>query len=1264
MALEVVAVPRGERPLEGGDGVVVRFARDLRLLRDKAGRPTYRELGARAHYSAASLSEAAGGRKLPTLSVTVAYVTACGGDTAEWATRWRAVAAELAAATAEPFGTGDQGQAPYLGLAAFEREDADRFFGRGELVADLVKRVNRYRFLGVFGPSGCGKSSVLRAGLAAHLTAGREEDDAPVVVFTPGERPFEECAVHLAPLLGEAPGTLRDEFSEDPRNLHLRIRQAVAETGAESDVVLIVDQFEELFALCGDESQQSRFIDALVTAATDPASRTRVVLVVRADFLEHCGRHHRLVSALYDAQVLVGPMNPDELRQAIVGPAEQAGYRLETALVARLAGDATRQAGTLPLVSHALLQTWLRRQGTLMTVAGYEAVGGIEHALARTAEETYQALGTGQQHIARQIFLRLTALGEDTEDTKRRITPDELDLDDPDTVAVLDTLVRARLITLGDNSVEIAHEALIRHWPRLRTWLADDRDGHRIHRRLTEAAAEWDRHERDAGLLYRGARLETWEGRSIGRLNDLERTFLTTSRDAAERDRRARRRRIRFTVGGLSSATVIVAVIAVVALVMAARADDQRKLAVSRQLVTDARAQLRLDPELGLLLAREAYRTAPSEDTEAVLRQATTDSHIRTTLGRAGAFGAAFSPDGKYVLTSDADGALRVRTWDTEHGVGATTQTLRVGTSLLWNPVFSSDGRRIAVVGGEGLWVWDWGQVLAGGAQPVLLRRSIDSVSRRSKIALSSDGRRVASGNDDGTVRIWNAAGDDRPTVLGGHDGQVFGVAFSRDGKWLAGGGEDGTIRLWNLADGGSPVVLRGHEGAVDAVAFSPDGLHLASAGADGTVRVWALARTADAVVVLGRHDGGALDVAYSPDGHSVAGAGNDGTVKIWNADLAAEPLMLRGHRGAVQSAAFSPDGRFILSVGADLIEVKIWEVDEVGDATVLRGQHGRSVSVAASQDGRMVVSGGQDGTVRLWDVSGGHAPIVLAGTTKPVLHVAISPTGRQVAAVYEDNTVTIWKTGEPAVPTRLREPAPGNLVVRVAFSADGNRLAGLMWRGTPCIWNTPESSSAQPVPEVLVGAAPDVPLSGWWSPDGHHFATGSDRSILLWDLDVRGSVTALPLGDVPLQTLAFSRDGARLAGGGDDGTIHIWNIADTAGRADPVTLHGRHQDAVRSVAFSQDGRQLATVGIDTTVRIWKTTGTSEPLVLIGFRPAPTTVVSLPDGRYVTAHDDGTVRIWRCLACGPITEVLAQANRHVTRELTAEERQMFLPSSR
>ncbi|ADJ44709.1 hypothetical protein AMES_2884 [Amycolatopsis mediterranei S699] len=1269
---------------------MVGFARDLRGLRDQAGRPSYRQLSARAHYSVGALSQAVDGRKLPSLPVTLAYVAACGGDTADWEQRWKTVTVELAAEDGCQVEMDRDSRAPYAGLAVLEIDDADRFFGRERLVADLVRRLGRQRFLGVFGPSGCGKSSLLRAGLIAHLREDPTTKASPIVLFTPGAHPVEECAINLAGLAGVSPGELRDEVLADPGQLGLRIRQIMVNRPAESDLVLVVDQFEEIFTLCTDPAERDRFITALITAATRPDSRARVVLGTRADFLGHCGQYTSLVAALTDTQLLVGPMTVDELRLAVTRPAEQQEYRVETALVARLVADTAGQPGALPLVSHALLQTWLRRRGTTLTLAGYEAAGGIEHALARTAEETYASLDAHQQEVAEHLFLRLTALGDSTEDIKRRVPLEELDHDEPDTAVVLARLTEARLLSLGHHGIEIAHEALIRHWPRLRGWLAEDRDGHRIHRRLTEAAAEWDRHERDAGLLYRGARLDTWEGRPTGRLNDLERTFLAAGCDAAERERLARRRRVRFTVGGLSSAVVIVTVLAVVALVMAARADDQRTLAEGRQLVADARAQLPVDPELGLLLAREAYRVAPSEDTEAVLRQATVDSHIRTTLGgtSVGAHpaesrsfgGAAFSPDGKHVVAGEggiAGGTLQVRTWDAEHGIGAVTQTLRTASSPT-RPVFSADGRRIAALGDEGVSVWEWEKVLAGQAQPAAMH-PVQGLTWRGKVALSSDGQQVAVGGSDGAVRIWKAVGDDQPTVLRGPAGWVLGVAFSRDGKWLAGGGADGTVRLWNLADGGSPAVLGGHEGSVEAVAFSPDGLHLVSAGADGTVRVRDLAHPAEAVV-LGRQGSGILDIAYSPDGYSIASAGNDRTAEIWNAGHAGVPTVLRGHRVAVWSVAFSPDGRSVAGVAVDGT-VKTWDVDPVGDLVALRGHEGRPATaapgpnelpeanspvagIAASADGRLVVSGGQDGTVRVWDVSGDRAPIVLAGNGKPVVHVAVSPRGRQVAAVDEDGIVDIWKTANPAAPTRLRETYPGVPVLEVGFMAHGDRLVGFAADGIPYIWNTPEDSSAEPVPEPFLGStlvAP--PIRTGWSPDGRHIAGVVRGTILLWDLEA-GGLTELPGDAGRIRTLAFSPDGAHLAGAADDGTIHIWNIADPAHRTGPVMLRGRDQGAVRAMTFSQDSRRLITVGLDATVRVWKTTGTGEPLVFTGFRAAASDVTSLADGRYVTAHDDGVIRIWRCLACGPITEVLAQANRHVTRELTSEERRMYLPSSR
>jgi hypothetical protein len=349
--------------------------------------------------------------------------------------------------------------APYLGLAPFRIGDAARFHGRDALLAELREQVATRRFGGVFGASGSGKSSLL---------------------LSPGPHPLEECAVRLAKLTGESAVTLKNEFAADPAHLHVRIREAVEN----QDLLLVVDQFEEVFTLCTDPVERSAFIRALVAAATAEQSRARVVLGVRADFLGHCGDH-------------------PELREAIMKPAAAAGCSVETALVVRLVAEAGNEPGTLPLVSHALRETWRRRRGIAVTLAAYTATGGIHHAIARTAESVHDRFDPNQRAVAQQILLRLTALGEGTADTKRRITLDELD-DDPAVKAVLDELVRAWLVTTDQGTIEITHEALIKHWPRLRSWLAADRDALRLRRQVADDATVWESLRRDPDALYRG----------------------------------------------------------------------------------------------------------------------------------------------------------------------------------------------------------------------------------------------------------------------------------------------------------------------------------------------------------------------------------------------------------------------------------------------------------------------------------------------------------------------------------------------------------------------------------------------------------------------------------------------------------------------------------------------------------------------------------------------------------------------------------------
>ena len=542
-------MPRRERPLVADGGVLSQFAVDLRKLREKAGSPPYRELGRRAHYAAGTLSDAAAGRKLPTLAVTRAYVRACKGDVAEWEKRYREVVEELAVAAGSPTVT----EGPFPGDSPFEPDDADRFFGREDLVTRLTGMVASERSVVVSGASGAGKSSVLRAGLVARIRSS-----GPVLLMTPGPFPLGECAARLAELTGEPAGRLRAGLAADPANLH---RYA----GPDADLLLVVDQFEEVFTRCRDRGERDAFLAALDRAVRDPGSRVRVVLGVRADFLARCAEVPGLAEVLRTAQIRVGAMSTEQLRSAIVRPAAESGHRVDSALLATLMAETARQAGALPLISRALRETW--RCGGALTLEEYRAAGGLAESLVRVAEDVYDEFDDVQRAIARDLFVRLS---EETVGTARHVHRRELDTG-PDLDVVVERLVRARLVTVDADGLDVAHDALIRDWPRLRGWLTADRPGLAVHRRLTEATGLWEEANGDPALVYRGARLESvldWSARA--RLTGRERRFLDAGgavRDAEERRGRERARKYRqlgavvVASGALAVASTVAALV-------------------------------------------------------------------------------------------------------------------------------------------------------------------------------------------------------------------------------------------------------------------------------------------------------------------------------------------------------------------------------------------------------------------------------------------------------------------------------------------------------------------------------------------------------------------------------------------------------------------------------------------------------------------------------------------------------------------------------
>lgn len=531
-------MPRPERPLDTTDEPVAEFAAGLRALRETAGNPAYRSLARRANFSAATLAAAASGRRLPTLPVTRAYVEACGGDAEEWTARWR----ELARTTPPPAGEpAAEERIPYVGLAPFQAGDAELFFGRRRLVDDLTRRLTERRLVVVFGPSGVGKSSIVRAGLIAHAEGRRP------MLLVPGTTPLTELAVRLAGPARIPAGALLDDLAKDPARAGLVVRAAF-----EDELLLVVDQFEGVFAAGVDPAERAGFIAALVALGVGECG-ARVVLAVRADHYARFVEHPELLAASADGHVLVGGMSPAELRDAVVKPAERVGARVEGALVSAIVADVAGRPGALPLASHALLEAWRRRRGTTVTLAGYEAAGGVDGAVAATAESVYAGLDEEHRGVVRRLLLRMVDI-DDRGGARRRPVPRPQIGSTAREARVVDRLVDARLLTADRDCVELAHESLIYAWPRLREWKEESRETLRAHRQLTESATVWQELGYDPGVLYRGARLALtrhWAAAPSWQpaLSPLERRFVDESvrREKAEatgHHRQIRRRRL------------------------------------------------------------------------------------------------------------------------------------------------------------------------------------------------------------------------------------------------------------------------------------------------------------------------------------------------------------------------------------------------------------------------------------------------------------------------------------------------------------------------------------------------------------------------------------------------------------------------------------------------------------------------------------------------------------------------------------------------
>lgn len=1075
---------------------------------------------------------------------------------------------------------------PYKGLRAFEELDAGDFFGRRSEIDRLLSRLSdtKRRFMAVIGPSGSGKSSLVRAGVLAELRNGTVEGSGQwlIVSMLPGDQPFEKLAEALLRVAVEDEPNLASRLQANSTRLHQFVQKLV--TG-KAELVLFIDQFEELFTQTSDETVRGKFLESLHYAATQGDSRLRILVTLRADFYDRPLQYKVFGELLRENTEIVLPLSPAELEETIVGPAQLAGLLLEPGLSKVIVEDIYQQPGALPLLQFALSQLFEGRAADKLTHEAYQSIGGVSGALARRAEETYLELPANAQSVARQLFLRLIVVGENSATRKRVMWADLFIGLNATAKEVIDRFAQHRLLTFDHDpitrtpTIEIAHEALIKEWQRLQNWIEENRVDLQKRQRLAAMAGDWLNAERDDSFLVSGSRLIEFEPlmtEAIVPLNRDEQTFIAEST-------RLREQGVRRTQGVIAALAIFLLIAIGFAL-----------FAVDRQRQAQV-AQTRAEQETQMSRSRELAATGLSEQRR-----------------------------------NDLSLLLSVASLDTGDTYEARNSLL---TALQTHPSLS------AYLYGHG--------------------------SAVRSVAYSSDGTKIVSGDEDGTVIRWDATTRQSVgEVLTGHTAEINDTAYSPDNRWIASASSDGTVRLWDAATGEAATVFEQHEGTVWSVTFDPEGMLVASGDENGTLLIWE-AETGEIVhTIEDAHDGILYDLAIA--GTLLASGGADNMIRLWDLETGeAVGDALEAHQNWVLTLTFNPAGNLLVSSGADA-QIIVWDVENQSVALSFESGHTNWVRSLAFI-GLNLVTASADGTIRVWDIIEQELVVPpLQVHREAVWSIAASTEGSGFVSASADGTLLMWdlpQAPRPAVETLL----VGADVSVVALNTAGSHIAVAGTDGNLRVW-TPDTvlDDVAQLWQGHTGAVTDLE----YRPDGLILASSSvDGSIILWDVDAgeallepltahQAIVEALAFNEMRLfsadangrviewdtQTgeqvgepiaselpgilsLTLSRDARLLAMGGRDGTIRIWDVRTGQFRE---TGFNQHSDAVTSLIFSADDEVLISASRDGRILLWNVeTGELAQQPLVGHSDWILSLALSPDHQMlVSAGRDNTIILW------------------------------------
>lgn len=1200
---------------------------------------------------------------------------------------------------------------PYKGLHAYTEADGDFFFGRQNLIEKLLNHLAGSRFLAVVGPSGSGKSSVVRAGLIPALRRGvlPNSERWYISEMFPGTHPIEEMEAALLRLAVDSPPSLLPQLQEDERGLARVVKRILPQ--GEGELLLVIDQFEELFTLVESEPTRQQILNNLVSAAEDSHSRVRVIITLRADFYDRPLRYHAFGELIeLNTQVVIPPTKV-ELEEAIRHPAEKVGVSVEERLTATIIHDVYDRPGAFPLLQYALTELFERRQNNSMTQIDYEAIGGVAGSLGRRAEDLFQQLDSFYQTIAQQMFLRLVTVGEDILATRRRVPRAELlsiaqvKYSAPvETInQIIDAYGNYRLLsfdharTTREPTVEIAHEALLIAWPRLQEWIKTNQDDLRQQQQLGAFAQEWLDAGKSPGFLLRESRLDQfagWAANTQLALNANEQAFLEASlatraeRQAEEEARQQRELEIARQLAEterkraqeqaqttrklyrralyLTGALLVAAIMAVAAVIFARQAEQQAQLATSRELSQAALNNLDTDPELSILLALQALETTHTIQAEEALHQAVQASRVvRVFEGHSsGVNGVVYSPDGSRLATSSSDGTARI--WDRK--TGQAVATLTGHTAQVFDITFHPDGEIVATGSEDGsikLWQADSGRELISLSldTEILDEDIVEQGLWVDGVAFSPDGRLLAGGNFQGTVKIWDVGSLEEVSSF--QLPEFTSLAFSPDGNQIATayGFESGTVTIWEI-NSGSEIATMEHGLSVSQLSFSPDGTSLASAGIDGALAIW---DPSNGELLMRKDIGGELNsVTFSPNGDILAAAHPNGTAILLDPNSLEELLVLSGHTAAVSRVDFDPEGKYLASASEDGT-AREWDIGPSHEVLTITDPGG-PLRVAYSPDGRYLATTNYwAGEVSLWDAESGeliwrqHEHEIFVGG------LDYSPDGSMIASSSDIPPIIILWEAETGKQVRMID-GHENAVNNVSFNPDGSLLASASADQTVRLWNldgTATMTIDHPFPAWGIAFHPAgdrLATSPWDANRADSEAESSaqedpviepDERVVVWDLNSGELVNNLGPHPAGVRDIAFSHSGNLLAAGDWNGVLTLWDYS-TGEKLFSVEAfnHG-----IFRVVFSPDDTLIAVVGEET--KVWDVETGQRLLTLKDHSDAIFDVAFSSDGRHLTTTSvDGTVRVHLL----NLEELKELAKSRLTRWWTPDECQQFLHS--